>query len=328
MKFIDFQKSMKEGAPVAPVYLIEGEETYFRERAVEAIRNACVVNPELNDLRAEGETLKGDRLVSFRDGLYALPFLGEKRMARAYGFYPTEREYESVLKGYFENPCPSTVFLIVNAERKAGAVDLRRKSGVTYVDCSRESEETLCKWLYGNLRRAGLQADGEAVQTMVRYCASDAARMKREIEKLALLLGEGGKVTRATVEEHVAKDVEYKIYELTQAASRRSFTVFNEILSDLLRRGFDENAALAALASHYRTLYEVGTMTGTDAETAKALGVKPYAVQKNREAAQRLGREKTKEYYLALYELSCGVKGGLYAKEGALSAAIAKIFFS
>ena len=59
MKFVELAKSLKEG--VAPVYLVEGEESYFRDHAVESIRAAChIANPALNDARYEGDALKGD----------------------------------------------------------------------------------------------------------------------------------------------------------------------------------------------------------------------------------------------------------------------------
>ncbi|MDE6676574.1 MAG: hypothetical protein K2K12_02530, partial [Clostridia bacterium] len=70
------------------------------------------------------------------------------------------------------------------------------------------------------------------------------------------------------------------------------------------------------------------TMKGSDGEVAGALGMKPYAVQKNREAAARLGRSRVEELYTALYALSCGAKGGIYTKTGAFIDAVAKIFFS
>ena len=295
---------------------------------MESIRAACgLINPALNDARYEGETLKGEGIASLRRALETLPFLDEKRLVRAYEFYPSERDWETYLKPYVQNPSPSTVLLIVNAGKKANAADLKRKQGVCYVDCSRESEETLARWLFGVARRQGLQMDADAAALMVRYCAQDAARMKLETEKLAAILGENGRVTRAAVEEYVAKDTEYKIYELTQAASRRNFALFAEILSDMLGKGSDEHAVLAALVSHYRTLAEVTGMTGSDAEVAKTLGVKPYAVQKNREAARRLGKGRAEETYLALFGLSSGAKSGLYGKTGALFEAIAKIFF-
>lgn len=326
MKFVQLAKSLQER--LESVYLVEGEEAYFRDHAVKSIREACALTqPALNDVRVEGDALKGDKLAAFRDGLYSMPFFDGKRLTRVYEFYPTEREWETVMKAYAEKPCPSSVLVIVNGAKKANTAELKKKAGVTFVDCARESEETLSKWLFGVMRRSGLNADGDAVQLMVRYCACDAARMKKETDKLALLLGAGGRVTRETVEENIAKDVEYKIYELTQAASRRSFSAFMEILNDLMRKGYDENAALASLTSHFRTLYDVTAMRGSDAEIGKALGVKPFAVQKNRELASRLGAERVKEYYLRLYELSCGAKSGVYNKTNALYAGIAKIFF-
>lgn len=326
MKFVQLAKSLQEG--LEPIYLVEGDEAYFRDHAVSAIRAACnIAQPALNDIRVEGETLKGEKLSAFALDLNTLPFFDERRLVRVYEFYPTEKEWEAALKAYAEKPSPTTVLVIVNGGKKANSADLRKKKGVVFVDCGRETEEALGKWLFGVMRRRGLTADGDAIALMVRYCNQDAARMHKETEKLSLLLGEGGRVTRAVVEEHVAKDVEYKIYELTQAASRKNFSAFSEILHDLMEKGYDEHAALSSLTAHYRTLYEISQMRGTDAEIAKTLGIKPYAVQKNRETANRLGRERVCALYEGLYALSSGAKSGLYTKTGALSAAIAKIFF-
>ena len=326
MKFTQLAKSLREG--IAPIYLIEGEETFFRDHAVEYIRDACAISqPVLNDVRYEGENLKGDKLSAFRDELYTLPFFDEKRIARVYEFYPTEKEWEQVLKGYCEKPSLSTVLVIVNGGKKANTADLKRKSGILYIDCGRGDEEELSRWLFALMRRMNLIIDAETASLMVRFCARDAARMKKETEKLLLLLGEGGKVTREIVEEYVAKDTEYFIYELTQAASRKNAAAFYEILDELLKKGFDENAVLSSLTSHFRTLLEVGRMKGSDAQIAKTLNMKPYPVQKNRETYRRLGGQKTEEYYLALYALSSGAKSGVYTKSGALFAATAKIFF-
>ncbi len=326
MKFTELSKSLKE--TLFPIYLIEGEEAYFRAHAVKSIRAACGLSqPLLNDVREEGETLKGDRLAAFRDSLYAMPFFDEWRLVRVYDFYPTEREWESVFKNYAAAPCPSTVLLIVNGGKKAGACDLKKKKGVTFVDCARANEETLQKWLFSLMRREGLLPESDAVELMVRYCALNAARLKKETDKLKLLLGEGGRVTCAAVEEHIERDTEYKVYELTQAASAGNFTAFSEILSDLMKKGFDENAALSALLSHYRTLSEISEMSGSDGEIAAALGMNPYAVKKNRELIARLKKDRVQRRFRALYELSCKMRGGLLTKTGALDAAVAKIFF-
>ena len=328
MKFVQLAKSLKEEG-LKNIYLVEGAEAYFRDHAVSSIRAACALTqPELNDIRYEGETLKGERLTAFVSELFTLPFFDERRLVRVYEFYPTDREWENALKAYAGAPCSSTVLVIVNTGNSGGKrAELKRKSGIEYVDCGKETEEMLSRWLFGVVKRANLTIDGDAGSLMVRFCNFDAARMSLEVKKLSLLLGEGGCITRRVVEENVAKDVEYKVYELTQAASRGNFSAFSEILHDLMEKGFDENAALSSLTAHYRTLTEVAGMKGSDADVGKALGLNPYVVKKDREVISRLGKARAQEQYLRLYELTAGMRGGLYTKSGALSAAITKIFF-
>ncbi|MDE5896344.1 MAG: hypothetical protein K2H43_00855, partial [Clostridia bacterium] len=198
MKFTELAKSLKEG--IASVYLIEGEEAYFRDHAVEAIRAACdITQPVFNDVRFDGETVKAD-FARFVNDLSTFPFFDAKRLVRVYGLHPTEREWERFLGPYAENPCPTTVLVIVNSAKKSGSAELKRKKGITFVDCGRESEETLARWLFGVMRKSGLNVDADAASLMVRYCARDAARMKKETEKLSALLGGGERVTRAVVE--------------------------------------------------------------------------------------------------------------------------------
>ncbi len=325
MKFTALNKSLKEG--LSPVYLIEGEEAFFRDAAVNAVVAAAKIGqPVLNNVRLEGELLKGEKLYEFRDSLFTLPFFDEKRVVRVYGFYPTEREWESVMAPYCENPCPSTVLLIVNEGKKANSADLKKKK-LTFVDCKREEEETLERWVFSLMRHMELDPDADACTLMVAYCARSATRMKSEAEKLLALLGKGAKVTRGIVGEYVAKDAEYKIYEMTQAASRGNRAKFMEIMQDLMTKGFDEHAVISSLTSHYETLLMVSGMAGSDEKIAAALSQNPYAVKKNREAARRLGRERIEKLYRDLYALGAGAKSGKYKKEGALSLAVQKIFF-
>ena len=325
MKFTALAKSLKDG--LDPVYLIEGEEAYFRDAAVGAVVSAAgLTQPVLNNVRYEGEQLKGDKLIEFRDSLFTLPFFDEKRVVRVYGFTPSEREWESVMAPYCENPCPSTVLLIVNEGKKQGGAELKKKK-LTFVDCKREEEETLERWLFLLMRRMQLDPDADACTLMVQYCFRSASRMKAEAEKLCALLGAGAKVTRREVEEFVTKDAEYKIYEMTQAASRGNHAKFTEIMTDLMKKGFDEHAVLSSLTSHYETLCAVSRMQGSDEEIARTLSQNPYAVKKNREAARRLGRERVEKLYTDLYALGAGAKSGRYKKEGAFALAIEKIFF-
>ncbi len=327
MKFTELSKSLKE--ELSPVYVIEGNDAYFTDHAVSALREACnIAQPALNDTRTEGETLKGDALSAFFDSLYTLPFFDERRFVRLSEYHPSESEFSRGLQKYLVDPCPTTVLAIVNHEKKGNTVDYKKKKGITYVDCSHADEETLTKWLFALLRREGLSADTDAVARMTRYCAFDAARLKKESEKLLLLLGEGGRVTREVVEEQIERDVEYKIYELTQASSRGDFTSFTEISEDLFKKGYEESSAIFSLSAHYKTLLQIAELGRlSDAQIAERTGQKPYAVKKNREIVDRLGERKIRDRFLALERLSAEIRSGKITSSGALTDAIAKIFF-
>lgn len=327
MKFTEFKKHLQT-AGVQPVYLLDGEDAYFRDKAVEMLR-AGIVEPGLNACSFNGGALKGEKIRELTDAVYTLPFLSEKRLVVVSDFYPSEKEYELYLKPLLERPVETSVLAIVNGggKPKAGACDWKKKPHVTAVDCSRSDEETVTKWVYLTLKQAGISSDGAACGAVARYCNCDMARVSKETEKLREYAGAGGRITLADVDALVYKDAEYKLYELTQAAAGGNYARFMEIMDGMVGKGFDENAFLNALCSHFRTLLDVTALEGSNAQAAEALGMKEFAVKKSREQARRFSREALKGHYEALYSALATARAGEITFPSALKTAIAKIFF-
>ncbi len=328
MKYTALKKHLQDEG-VQPIYLFDGDELYFKDKGVAILKEKCVSQPELNYTAFEGGALKGDKLKSLVDAVYALPFLSEKRMVLVSEFYPTEKEFTAYLKPLFENPVESTVLVIVNGGQKpkAGACDFKKKKGVTVVDCARADEESIAKWIYLTFKQAGIYADGNVCNTILRYCVCDMARVSKEVEKLIEYVGKDDKIDLNTVEELVYKDSEYKLYELTQAAARKDYTRFVHIMDGMVGKGFDENAFLNALCSHFRTMFEVASFKGTNAQAAEALDMKEYAVKKSREQASRFTLDALGGYYADLYGALASARAGEITFSAALQTAIAKIFF-
>ncbi len=151
MKYTELKESISRGAN--SVYLLEGDDAYFRMKGEEQIKTAFLTMPELNYTSFDGETLKGSGLSALISALKNYPFMAEKRVIRVSEFYPTESEYENYLKPLFEDFPPSSILIIVNSGAKKG-VDLKRKHAVTYVDCGRADVDTVARWAYITLRRA------------------------------------------------------------------------------------------------------------------------------------------------------------------------------
>ena len=130
MKFTELKNFIAQGG--GGIFLLQGEDAYFLHNAEKMIKNAYLQMPELNFTSFDGETLKGGAISRLTDALSAFPFMAEKRVVKVTGFYPTEQDYEKYLKPFFSAFPETAVLVIVNAQAKKGAADLRRKAGICY----------------------------------------------------------------------------------------------------------------------------------------------------------------------------------------------------
>ncbi len=330
MKYVDFKKFTDENG-ARPIYLFEGEEVYFREKGEAQLKSRFLQDATLDFVSFEGNTLKGEKIKSLVDAVNSFPFLSEKRMVKVSEFYPTEKEYESYLKPLFENPPTDGILMIFNGGKgKTGSAPLAKKPNVTYVDCGRSDEETIKKWIYLTCKRAGVYADGITCGKLASYCVFDMSRIAMETEKLlgyCTSMGES-KLTDETVDALVYPDSEYKKYELANALARKNYSAFMKILKDLSTRGYNETELLSSLVSYFKGLYDVALCRGKDSEVATALGLKEYAVKKNREQAAKFTKEELLSYYEAVYGAISGIKCGELTPQAAIKAVTAKLFFA
>ena len=329
MKYVEFKKFTDDNGAL-PIYLFEGEEVYFREKGEALLKARFLQEPTLDYSAFEGASLKGDKMRALVDAVNSFPFVSEKRVVKVTEFYPTEKEYEAHLKDLFENPPSSGILMILNSSKgKAGTVAFTKKPNVTYVDCARSDEETIKKWIYLTCKKAGLYADSITCGKLASYCVFDMSRIAMETEKLlGYCLPKGiERLTDEIVDALVYPDTEYKKYELSNALARRNYSAFMKVLKDLLSHGYNETELLSTLASYFKTLYEVSICKGSDGEIATALGLREYAVKKNREQAAKFTKDEILGYYNTVYGAICDLKCGDLTPSAALKAVVAKLFF-
>ncbi len=329
MKYVDFRKFTDENGAM-PVYLFEGEETYFHRKGEEFLRSRFCMDTTLDYASFDGATLKGEKIRELTDAANSFPFISEKRMVKATEFYPSEKDFEKYLKDFFENAPSHSILLIVNSGKgKTGSAALAKAKGVTFVDCSKSDEETIKKWIYLTAKRAGVYVDGITCGLLAAYCAYDMARVSMETEKLLLCCEAEGlnRITDPMIALHVAPENEYKNYELTNAVSRKNYGEFVKIMQEFAVKNTDVLSVLSMLASHFKTLYELRISKGSDKELALSLGMKEFAVKKSREQAGKFTKEQLLSYYERLYRAISDVKCGERTPASALKTVTAGIFF-
>ena len=329
MKYVDFRQFTDEKG-AQPIYLFEGEEAYFRDKGEMLIKSRYLQEPTLDYASFDGAKLKGDALQSLVSAVNSFPFISQKRVIRVTEFYPADKDYETYLKNIFENPPESSILLIVNEGKpKTGQVNFAKKPNVTYVDCGRSDLETIKRWIYLTFKKEGIYVDGVTSGKLAEYCVLDMARIASETEKLLgyCTAKTINKLTDEIVDELVYPDSEYKIYELANALSKKNYASFIKILYELQTKGFNEHTILSSLASYFKGLYEVGLSRGSDNEIAQSLGLKEYAVKKNREQASKFTPEQLFTQYQSVYEAISAVKSGKMTPDSALKQVTSVLFF-
>lgn len=323
MKFTELKNDIKQGA--RQIYLLEGDDAYFRMKGEEQIKEAFLSFPELNFTAFDGESLKGSGLGGLISAIESFPFMAEKRIVKINEFHPSDGEYEKYLKQTFENFPSSTILIIVNAEARKGA-DLKRKKSVTYVDCDRSDEETVAKWIYLTLKRAQITSSVELCALIARYCLCNMSRVALETEKIIDYKGTGT-LTREEVDDLVYKDADYRIYEMTNAVARRDYDKFLSIQSELCRKAGDETSLLSGLFSYFKNLLVILASDLSEGELASLLKMKEYGVKKSREQARAVGGERLKDLAELTYSAISEIKSGISTPQSALVKVNGKIFF-
>ncbi len=329
MKYVALKEHIASQG-VQPIYLLEGEEGYFRAGGSEMIFQALRPDKTLDYSSFDGSVLKGEKIKELVSALLAFPFLSEKRLVRVSEFYPTEKEFDAYLKGVFENPPKTSTLLIVNSGKgkKEHAV-LSKKQNVTIVECKKAEKEMICKWIVVTAKRAGIYVDGVTAGRICAYCNLDMSRVSKEVEKLISYLAHKGekRITDDLVEEMVSPDIEYSVFQLSDALSAKNYNGFLKIAKELMQKGSDEISLLTTLAFHFRDVYDVSLAKGTEKEVALALNMHEFVVKKSRALAQKIGRDRARQCYEWAFEGISGIKSGIYMPATAWKLVVGRLFF-
>ncbi len=81
MKFVELKKHIEENG-ACPIYLCEGEEAYFRDKAEFFLKSKFLQDATLDYATFDGSSLKGSKLSALVSAVNCFPFLSEKRFVK------------------------------------------------------------------------------------------------------------------------------------------------------------------------------------------------------------------------------------------------------
>ena len=154
---------------------------------------------------------------------------------------------------------------------------------LTIVNCDKLDSYSVVKWIVAYGKRQGVEISNACARKIADYCLSDMSRVVSETQKLL----DYGQVTPESVELLVHKDTEYVLFDLSKHIANKDASAAIDLYKGLIASGEDARALFALLYNFYRRAYYVKPSKMSDDQLASFLAVKPFAVQRAKEIAER-----------------------------------------
>lgn len=315
MKFSEFKKYLSNNSDDR-IYLIEGDDSYFREKASEMLlKNINIAYPEINEARLNNPSVK-----DIEDNINILPFLSDKRIVIIKEFYPYPSEGILLKNISFENS--ASVLLICNTKKHAEFNKL--KENITVIDCSKEEPSVLKNWIKAIFNTFNKEIELSTAEMLAIYCGQDMMKVNNEISKLGML--DKTKITESDIEQNVSKDTDYQAYMLATKASEKKGDAF-KIAQDFTSKGDTASSILLimSLYSGYKRMFYAKDSKLDKQKLSLALGVKPYAVTMSGKAAAKYKKKELKEAMEMLADCDYKIKSGNMGGETALYYSVARL---
>ena len=298
-------------------YLLQGDDYYLFERGLAMIKKACNITLEDFDFQKfDDENFAAQTLV---DSAQVLPLGGGHRLLAVKNVTKlTESDKKTILE-YLKNPVPSTVIVFVDFPGKLDFL----KGHAALVDCKRFDRATASAVLVNEFTKRGKQISGEAVTALLDASNGYLTRAINEVDKLSYYDLSDPLITRKLVEQMVTKDAEYVVFELTDALGRRDGDKAIKILQTLDK----EPGILGLITNHFRRLFFIATSDLDDKALSGLLGVKEFAISKQRTQVKNFSKMQLKKIYALLQKVDFAIKSGQMLQDNALYFLILSILY-
>lgn len=311
----DFKKIVKDvrSGTFKPVYFLHGEESYFIDRVAEEIELHALQEHEkdFNLSILYGRDCDADQV---KDTCLRYPMMAERQVVVLREAQTWRIDAFDKLEAYFKNPTPTTVLVILYKHKKADGrktwlKDLAKKQVVFLSD--KLKEDKLPEWIQAYVKFHKRKIGPVESKLLADHLGSDLGKLTNEVEKLCIVIEEGGTITSELIQRNVGISKDYNIFELQNAIGARDHVKAQKI-AHFLASDKEHKLFLTAamLSSYFSKIAIVHANTGKPAsDLAAAMKVPPFFVRDYQNAARFYPPEKLREVQHLLREADLNSKG-------------------
>jgi DNA polymerase III subunit delta len=324
MTYTEAVKQIKK-QNIPEVILLYGTENYF----IQKIKDLLVKHVLSEEENVSTYDLTETSIQEVVADVETYPFFGERKLiigtnATFLKAKPDKLTFEhklEVLEQYLEMPVDYSVLVLIAPfekidERKKISKILKKKGLVA--ECNPVKEYELKNWILNLAKQLNIQIVEDAYEVFENELSTDLNIMERELEKIALYVGDGGTVTKQIADEMVSHTISSSGIRLVDAVIEGNLAKAIAIYKDLEKMKEEPIALIGLLAFQFRTILRVKLLKQkgySSGQMQKQLGAHPYVIKiaLNREA--KFSVQQLKMFIDHLAETDAIMKQGRMDKE-------------
>lgn len=303
MKFTELKKNLMT-APPKSCYILTGDDSFVVKSAVNMF---SVFTGEFRDLNFTYFN-KDASISEVIAALLTPPMFSEYRVVCVNDYTGDLKQ----IKEYLKNPSSTSVLLFTGAltPNFNGIIPL-----CEIVDCNRLEKSYLEGWVVRKAASQKISVSQKAASLLVEYCNRDMNSVYNELVKL-MDYAEGA-IDESDVKELVSPQIEYKVFELSEAIAEKNADKAVELVNLMLAENNSAVSLMGMLFNHFRRLLFVSLNPKSDTLSSD-LKVKEYAVKVALRQAAKFSPRRLKAVFDRLNSLDAGVKAGKISDKNAL----------
>jgi len=324
MKVQELQSHLQRNG-LSPLYLVVGEEAYFRDLALSFLRQALSregqqagkdFNPEASGLLMNCDLVYGDETDASEILCMAeeVSFFSSKRMICVKWAEKLSARDGEALIPYFQRPNESTtlVFSATKLDGRTKWVQELKKRG-TMIDCAPLYENQRVAWVAQQARECGVKLETSGLELLKDQAAEGLYAARNELEKLAAFLNEGQPVGAQDVETVRGKPPGISVFDWSDAVARGDYGQALEIVAKNLETGEAPLRMVGAFLWQLRRVWKVKVALdeGKDAgQAARLAGIPPFRTREFVQQVQRWQEPQLRLAWELIGKADSALKGG------------------
>lgn len=225
----------------------------------------------------------------------------------------TMHEKEQI-QNYLNNQNCNCVLIFIDEENFKFFDSLKN---LQIVDCN-PNQDYIFEHIKSEFAKNGKQITLNECKKLNEYCLSDITRINLEIKKICDYLNDKSVVTNEVIDLLVFKETELQVFALTDALGTKNKTVALRLLKSMLDSGESPIKILALITGQFRRMMFAKINKGSNADLAKVLGCKEFAITKAKEQAGRFSAPALKHIVNLLLDADYNIKSGQMSQENSI----------